>query len=101
MSKMLLIVMLFAEPQVISVALSLFPGVDAAKAGDKVGKVTLARVDVKPDPVSRDAWKALQPGAAVRFQATLDTDAVTLVTTSDIGGLVFLFVNDARLLADK
>jgi len=74
------------EPQQISVALRLFPGVDATAAGNKIGTVTVKKVLVKPAASNRDGWKTLQVDSKVRFGATLGNDAVTLVTTSDLGG---------------
>jgi hypothetical protein len=89
------------EPQQITIALRLFPGVSAEKAGDKTDTVTVKKLLVKPAGSSHDAWMALQPGSRVRFRGTLGTDAVTLVTTSDIGGLVLLFINTAEPMLAK
>jgi hypothetical protein len=89
------------DPQQITVMLKLFPGVDAEKAGDKTGTVTLKKVLVKPAETSRDAWKALENGSKVRFRAMVGDDAAVLVTTSDIGGLVFLFLRAGEVLPPK
>jgi len=89
------------EPQQITVMLKLFPGVDAEKAGDKTGTVTLNKAFVKAAETNRDAWKALSNGSKVRFRATVGDDAAVLVTTSDIGGLVFLFLRSGEVLPPK
>ncbi|HEY3103976.1 MAG TPA: hypothetical protein VGJ69_10300 [Pyrinomonadaceae bacterium] len=89
------------EPQSVTVMLKLFPMVDAEKAGDRTGTVTLKKIIVKPAEANRDAWKALTAGAKVRFRATVGNDAAVLVTTSDIGGLVFLFLNSAEVVPPK
>ena len=89
------------EPRQITVMLKLFPGVDQQKAGDKTVTVTLKQVFVKPADLSRDAWKALQAGSRVRFRATVEHDAAVLVTTSDTGGLVILFLHSGEVLPAK
>ena len=89
------------EPQQVTVMLKLFPMVDTAKAGDKTGTVTVRKVFVKPAEANRDAWKSLEKGSKVRFRATVGDDAAVLVTTSDIGGLVFLFLRSAEVLPIK
>ncbi len=89
------------EPQQITVMLKLFPGVDAEKAGDKTGTVTLSKVFVRPAESQRDAWKVLQPGSKLRFRALVDHDSTALVTTSDIGGLVLLFLKAGEVLPPK
>jgi hypothetical protein len=89
------------EPQPVTVMLKLFPLVDAEKAGDKTGTVTLKKVLVKPAETNRDAWKALEKGSKVHFRATVGNDAAVLVTTSDIGGLVILFLRSAEVLPPK
>jgi hypothetical protein len=85
----------------ITVMLKLFPGVDEQKAGDKTGTVKLKKVMVKPAEASRDAWKAVAKGSRVRFRAKVDHDAAVLVTTNDIGGLVFLFLQAGEVLPAK
>ena len=89
------------EPQQVTVMLKLFPLVDAEKAGDKTGTVTVRKVLVKPAEANRDAWKGLAAGSRVRFRGMIGNDAAVLVTTSDIGGLVFLFLNSAEVLPPK
>jgi hypothetical protein len=89
------------EPQQVTVMLKLFPGVDAEKAGDKTGNVILKVLFVKPLESNREAWKALPVGAKVRFRGTLDEDTVNLVTTSDIGGLVLLYLKGGEILPVK
>jgi hypothetical protein len=89
------------ERQEVTVMLKLFPGVDAQKAGDKTGTVTLNKVFVTPAETNRDAWKALQPGSKVRFRAIVGNDAAVLVTTSDIGGLVILFLQSGEVVPAK
>ncbi len=89
------------EPQQVTVMLKLFPGVDAEKAGDKTGTVTLKTLFVRPLESNREVWKALPAGAKVRFRGTVDQDAVALVTTSDIGGVVLLFLKAGEILPAK
>ena len=89
------------EPQTITVLLKMFPMVDAEKAGDKTGTVTLNKVSVKPASGKIDGWKALQKGSRLRFRATVGNGAAVLVTTSDIGGLVLLFLDDGEVLPVK
>jgi hypothetical protein len=89
------------DAQEVTVMLKLFPGVNAEKAGDKTGTVKLKKIMVKPAETSRDAWKAITNGSRVRFRARVDHDAAVLVTTNDIGGLVFLFLQSAELLPSK
>ena len=93
------------EPQQVTVMLKLFPLVDAQKAGDKTGTVTVRKVLVKPAETNRDAWKALQNGSKVRFRGTTGHDAAVLVTTSgpgeEPGGLVFLFLRSAEVVPAK
>jgi hypothetical protein len=86
------------QPQTITVLLKLFPMVDAEKAGDKTGTVTINKVLVKPAAGKTDGWRAVQPASRVRFRATVGNDAAVLVTTSDIGGLVFLFLDAGEVL---
>jgi hypothetical protein len=89
------------EPLTITVMLKLFPMVDAQKAGEKTGTVTLNKVSVTPAAGKIDGWQALQPGSRVRFRATVGNGAAMLVTTSDIGGLVFLFLDAGEVLPGK
>jgi hypothetical protein len=93
------------EPQQVTVMLKLFPLVDAAKAVDKTGTVTVRKILVKSAEANRDAWKAVENGSKVRFRGTVGNDAAVLVTTSGPGeepaGLVFLFLTSGEVIPPK